>query len=273
MGLKHDTLPMIEYHKAKRLQWDPRQIDFSADHADWAALSELDRDGTLSLCNQFLAGETAVTHDLAPLLIGIRKRGGRLEDEIFLATQLYEEAKHTEFFDRWLHEVIGQEDEADEYLSPSYRTLFLERLPSTLNACLDEPSTLNLALASVTYHIIIEGVMAETGYHVFTQAMKRRNLFPGLLEGVKKVQQDEARHLAFGLYLIASLIEEEPTIWPALVIALNEGLMLATNTLSEAFARWHDKMPFDLSPNDVIQFAARQFMKRYAVLQRAAAPA
>lgn len=268
MALKHETMAMVEYHKAKRLQWDPRELDFSRDQADWATLGEHERAGTLQLCTQFLVGETAVTHDLAPLLIGMRRRGGRLEDEIFLATQLYEEAKHTEFFDRWLTEVAQAEGDGEGELTPSYRALFLERLPRVLNACMDNPTSLTLALASATYHLIIEGVMAETGYHVFAQGMQRHGLFPGLMAGVHKVQQDEARHIAYGLSLLRGLIKEEPTIWPVVMGSLQEGLMLATGALSEAFARWGDKVPFGLSPNEALTFAARQFSKRLAALEQ-----
>lgn len=268
MALKHQTMAMVEYHKAKRLHWDPRDLDFTRDQDDWETLGAHERAGTLQLCTQFLVGETAVTHDLAPLLIGMRRRGGRLEDEIFLATQLYEEAKHAEFFDRWLTEVAQAEGSWDEELTPSYRALFLERLPRVLNGCMEEPTPLSLALASATYHLIIEGVMAETGYHVFAQGMQRHGLFPGLMTGVHKVQQDEARHIAYGLSLLRGLVQEEPTIWPAVMASLQEGLMLATGSLSEAFARWGDNVPFDLSPNEALSFAARQFSKRLAMLEQ-----
>ncbi len=266
--LNHDSQAMQGYHQAKRLHWNPRDLDFSQDHADWSTLGERERDGTLQLCTLFLVGEEAVTHDLAPLLIGLRRRGGHTEDEIFLATQLYEEAKHTEFFDRWLGEVPQALPSYADFLTPSYHALFLEKLPRTLDACLGDPSPLTLARACVVYHMIIEGVLAETGYHIFAQAMRTRGLFPGLLEGVTRVQQDEARHIAFGLHLIHTLVQQEPDIWPVLVTTLNDGLMLATGALAEAFAHWGDNVPFNLSPNDAIEFAARQFSKRLIALQR-----
>ena len=39
--------------------------------------------------------------------------------------------------------------------------------------------------ASVVYHMIIEGVLAETGYHGFYQALQGRGLLPGLVQGLE----------------------------------------------------------------------------------------
>lgn len=268
MALDPTAFPLREFHKAKRLHWNPQEIYFSLDHDHWTGLSERDRGGTLQLCSLFLIGEEAVTHDLAPLLIGVRERGGMIESELFLTAQLYEEAKHTEFFDRWLTEVAQQNESPASHVTPSYRILFLEKLPTALRACLHDTSPLTLARASVVYHMIIEGVMAETGYYLFTQAMAQRALFPGLLAGVQKVQQDEARHLAFGLWFIRAMVQADPAIWPALVATLNEGLMLATGALSEALFVWGNDMPFDIDTSDALAYAARQFTKRYTILEQ-----
>jgi ribonucleoside-diphosphate reductase beta chain len=44
----------------------------------------------------FGAGEEAVTQDLAPLTLTVKD----VNDQLFVASQNYEEAKHTQFFDR-----------------------------------------------------------------------------------------------------------------------------------------------------------------------------
>ena len=73
-------LPMQDYHKAKRLLWDPRDIRLEGDHAEWPQRTPEERDSTLTLISLFHAGEEAVTHDLSPLLMAIRREGGHLED-------------------------------------------------------------------------------------------------------------------------------------------------------------------------------------------------
>jgi len=82
--LDHSLLPLSLYHKAKSLIWDPREIDLSQDAHDWQRLSDRERDIILRLSSQFLGGEEAVTHDLAPLLTAIRHDGNLMEEEIFL---------------------------------------------------------------------------------------------------------------------------------------------------------------------------------------------
>lgn len=272
MPLDHTMPVMRAYHQAKHLHWDPRDLNLTQDRLDWQRLTATEKDGVLQLTSLFLAGEEAVTHDLAPLLIGLRRRGGHLADEMFLAVQLYEEAKHFEFFDRWLSDVVGQPVDFASYRTPSYDTLFYEELPRRLARCLEEQSPLTLALASSCYHILIEGVMAETGYYSFARSIRAAGVLPGLLQGVQLVQRDEARHIFFGLSLIASLIAAEPAIWPEIVESLNSGVLLCTAALAEAFERYDGgEIPFGLDLNDTVDFAVRQFGKRYGALERIAA--
>src|SRR5947209_14623575 len=100
-GLRHDILPMRLYHKAKKLGiWDPRTIDFSQDMLDWQRCTDEGKEALVQLTALFQAGEEGVTLDLLPLMLIIAQEG-RLEEEMFLTTFLWEEAKHTEFFRRF----------------------------------------------------------------------------------------------------------------------------------------------------------------------------
>ena len=101
-GLRQDILPMRLYHKAKKLGvWDPQSIDFSQDILDWQRLKDTEKETLLQLTTLFQAGEECVTLDLLPLVMVIAQEG-RLEEEMYLTTFLWEEAKHTEFFRRFL---------------------------------------------------------------------------------------------------------------------------------------------------------------------------
>src|SRR5512137_2505410 len=148
MRLNHKLLPMIDYHKAKDLMWDPRHIECEQDRQDWATMSGEEGDLILRVGSLFLAGEEAVTHDLAPLLVAIRREGGHTEDEFFLTTQLFEEAKHMEFFDRWFDEVVGSEFDLSSFLGENYGTIFYQVLPEALNRLLIDNSALAQVEAS-----------------------------------------------------------------------------------------------------------------------------
>src|SRR5436190_9541905 len=105
MRLDPASLALRDYHKAKRLLWDPRDLDFAPDRADWAALTPREQVLLRQAVRLFAGGETAVTQDLAPLLIALRP-AGRLEDTMFVTAQLFEESKHVEFFARFSEEVL-----------------------------------------------------------------------------------------------------------------------------------------------------------------------
>src|SRR5215813_15131417 len=154
-GLDWDSVPMRLFQKAKKLgTWDPQAIDFTRDRADWESFDATERDFLLRTLSLFQAGEEGVTSDLLPLIMAIAEEG-RLEEEIFLTSFLWEEAKHVEFFRRWLDE-IGVHEDLEKFMTPSYRHLFLVELPTALDALRTDRSTEAQIRAAVTYNMIIE---------------------------------------------------------------------------------------------------------------------
>jgi ribonucleoside-diphosphate reductase beta chain len=261
-ALDADSLPMRLYEKAKRLGiWNPSDVDFTRDRADWAALTDEERDAILQTTSLFVAGEEAVTLDLLPLILAIA-REGRLEEELFLTTFLVEEGKHTQFFRRFLDEVAGAPDGLALYHGDSYRTLFEDELPRAMRALVDDPSPAAQVRASVTYNLIVEGVLAETGYHSYFEALEARDLLPGLREGLRLIKQDESRHIAYGVHLLTRLVAAEPELWPLAEERMAALLPLALGVVDESFARYGDRSPFGLDKADVAAFAAAQFQAR-----------
>ena len=263
--LNQMLLPLSLYHKAKELIWDPRDIDLAQDVRDWQRMGERERDIIARLSAQFLGGEIAVTHDLAPLLAAIRRQGGLLEEEMFLTTQLFEESKHVEWFDRWWNAMGAPQLPA---FSAPYRQLFEVELPAALSRLLHDDSPRAQVEAIATYHIIIEGVLAETGYHGYARALRDHGLMPGTVRGVELVQRDEARHIAYGLYALGRLLQSEPALWDALMTRLNALLPLALDIVSETFAPYGDEVPFGLEPAAFIAYASEQFDHRLSALER-----
>jgi len=268
MRLNHQLLPMIDYHKAKELLWDPRLVDCAQDQRDWAAMSTEERDLILRVGALFHAGEEAVAHDLAPLLVAVRRAGGHIEDEFFLTTQIFEEAKHMEFFDRWFDEVPGSEVDLAAFLGENYGTIFYQVLPKALNRLLIDNSALAQVEASVVYHMIIEGVLAETGYHGFYQALKGRNLLPGLVQGIALVQRDEARHIAFGVYFLQRHVQANPQLWTVIEERMSELLPAALDIVGDVFIPYGDTIPFNLDVAEMVTFASDQFNKRLRAIER-----
>ncbi|HLJ34072.1 MAG TPA: R2-like ligand-binding oxidase [Ktedonobacteraceae bacterium] len=260
-GLRHDTFPMRLYHKAKKLGiWDPRDIDLSRDREDYLRIPDNYRERLRLLIFGFQAGEEAVTLDLLPLILTIA-REGRLEEELFLTTFLWEEGKHTEFFRRVLDEVLLETEDLHVVRSPdsdNNRDLFADDLPREMNRLLTDPSPINQVRASVLYNMIIEGVLAETGYYSFSRLLGQAGVMPGLQQGIQYIKRDESRHIAYGVFLISRLVAADKSLWPVVEHRMHE--------LFDAVARNQEQ---NGSPESVRTYARQQFEKRLTRIGRA----
>ena len=267
-GLNRELPPMRLYEKAKKLGiWNPSDIDLTKDKQDWAGFTDEEKDLCLLLLSRFVAGEEAVTLDLLPLIQAIAQEG-RLEEEMYLTTFLFEEAKHTDFFRRFMDEVAEAGVDLSRYHGDNYRQLFYESLPDALNALRSDPSPASQIRASVTYNMIVEGVLAETGYQAFFTMLERNNLCPGLRKGISLLKQDESRHIAYGVYLLSRLMAEHPNEWDNLQMQMNMLLPSAIGVIGDAFARY-EVVPFGLKEEDFINYAMSQFSKRFERLEKA----
>jgi ribonucleoside-diphosphate reductase beta chain len=267
-GLNRNLPPMRLYEKAKRLGvWNPSEIDFSKDKSDWATLKDDEKDLILRLLAMFVAGEEAVTLDLLPLIQVIAKEG-RVEEEMFLTTFLFEEAKHTDFFRRFLDDVSIASDDLTRYHTDNYHHIFYDALPSALSALEADSSPSAQIRASVTYNMVVEGVLAETGYHAFFTMLERNDLMPGLRKGISLLKQDESRHIAYGVYLLSRLVAEHPEEWDTLDTQMNSLLPFAIGVIGDAFAAYN-VVPFGLVEDDFVNYAMSQFTKRFERLEKA----
>jgi len=267
-GLDRSLPPMRLYEKAKRLGiWNPSDIDLSKDKADWSTLKDDEKDLILRLLAMFVAGEEAVTLDLLPLIQVIASEG-RIEEEMFLTTFLFEEAKHTDFFRRFLDDVADTDADLTKYHTDNYRFIFYDALPSALAALEADSSPSAQVHASVTYNMVVEGVLAETGYHAFFTMLERNDLMPGLRKGISLLKQDESRHIAYGVYLLSRLVAEHPEEWDTLDMQMNNLLPSAIGVIGDAFAAY-DVVPFGLVEDDFVNYAMGQFTKRFERLEKA----
>jgi len=267
-GLDWKSVPMRLFQKAKRLgTWDPQAIDFSHEVADWEALAPDERDFILRTVSLFQAGEEGVTQDLLPLIMAVAE-DGRIEEEIFLTSFLWEEAKHVEFFRRWL-DCIGVHEDLEKFMTPSYRQLFLVELPDALNALKADRSTEAQIRASVTYNMIIEGVLAETGYHGFRESLEANGKLPGLLDGIRLVSRDESRHIRYGVFLLNRLINDSSDGWDVMNQHMNQLLAPTLGVISEFWEDYEGEVgPFGQRMETYLDFASTQFDKRMRVLER-----
>jgi ribonucleoside-diphosphate reductase beta chain len=257
------------WQRAKQLGvWDPAAVDLSRDAEDWGRLNALEREVLLHLTALFQGGEESVTLDLLPLIAVIASEG-RIEEGMYLTSFLWEEAKHVEAFRRFFDEVAGERGDLTRFHSPAYRTVFLEELPGALGRLRHDASPAAQATAAVTYNMIVEGVLAETGYHGYEAALRRHSLMPGMQRLVELIKRDESRHIAYGVYLLQRLVAEHgEDVMRAIERRMGEMLTPALGVINEVFSAY-PRMPFGLELEEFVGFAMAQFSSRMARIERA----
>lgn len=197
------TSPMYKlYEKAKRNgKWDPADIDFTQDKKDYEQMSNDERLVILPLIASFAGGEEAVTIDILPM-VHLMARQGRLEDTMFLTTFMFDEAKHTELFARWKREIGIKDLNLSSFHGEGYKRIFYEELPKRMERLNVDDSPEAVIKAATVYNMVVEGILAETGYYSFREIFRKAGLLPGILEGIDYLNMDEGRHLQFGIYTI-----------------------------------------------------------------------
>jgi len=236
-----------EWYRAAKQHgtWDPEEIDFEQDARDWEQkFTDEERKQFMNVCSLFYEGEESVTQTLSPYPMAVGALEGTsfdtLQEEMYLTTHLWEESKHVDFFSRYFQEVFGTQDTqtgefGEDFWNPEvedYLIHDLDRVSGELRdavgrakrakrnrseAEIDETQKeLRYKLADATMHYmgIVEAQLAETGYSVLGQMLEEKGAMPGFQEGMKKTQQDEARHINNGRWLMKRLAEEDPEIVP-----------------------------------------------------------
>lgn len=265
-GRAEDAFVIQLYHKAKRNFWDPQALEFDQDRKDWQGLSPAQREVLLHLSALFVGGEEAVTLDLAPFLWRV-SRDGRYDDALFVAAWTLEEAKHAEFFDRFHREVVGPAPELAVYHLPSWQKIFYTALPEAMNALVTDASPEAEVRALGTYNLVVEGILAETGYRAYREVLEHGAILPGLRAGLAHVQADEGRHIAYGLHTLRKHLQAYPHTRGVLEDVLAELVPAALGVVEEIFAA-HAPMPFALEKDLFVDYAFRQLQRRLEALER-----
>jgi ribonucleoside-diphosphate reductase beta chain len=267
---KRDPTARRLYEKAKQLgTWNPAEIDFTRDAADWSRFDDDERDLLLRVVAMFYAGEQAVIRDLLPLGHVITSER-RLDDELFLTAWIWEEGKHADLFERFFAEVVGDGVDMDAYQAPLARTLFDEHLQTAMRRLLVDPAPHAQARAITTYCLLVEGVLADTGQRVLAEALEAHDVLPGLREGLTLVNRDESRHVAYGLHVVSRLMQADRSVADAVRRQASELVPVVTGLADSVILRY-DRRPFDLSYS--VREPLNRLLAQLERISRATAPA
>src|SRR6201995_4927032 len=148
------------YARWERGNWKATELDFSEDARQWREdFSEFERQAALWNYCLFFWGEDAVADNLSPYIDAAPLE----EQKYFLTTQQVDEARHSVFFRRFMHEVAGVGDgttagtlrATDDQITWRHRMVFsrLDRMADELRADRSKPK---LAAAVTLYHVVVE---------------------------------------------------------------------------------------------------------------------
>jgi len=266
-GIENMPSYMDLYRRWESQQWAVGDLDFSLDRQDWLESDELDRKATLWSHRLFFNGEERVTSTLAPFVWAAPTP----EIEIFLSTQMVDEARHTVFFQRWWNDVVGTgarslgellteiRPEANE----GYNTLFYDRLPSTAQRLASNPKDFDAFVEGVTlYHIVIEATIALTGQRFELEAMREQSLTDrGFYRGFTAIARDESRHVNFGIKVLQEAVREDPQRYaPLIQKTLVECLPLISGTLDPPDPRYITE--YGHTESEILTYAFESLNKR-----------
>ncbi|WP_393916437.1 R2-like ligand-binding oxidase [Halostreptopolyspora alba] len=269
-GLNWDSFPLRLFSKGHAKFWDPNDIDMTQDAEDWKRLSDEARERIMRLCAQFVAGEEAVTEDIQPFIRAMAAEG-RLADEMYLTQFAFEEAKHVQVFRRWL-DTLGITEDLHAHVdhNPGYRALFYEELPASLKALDSDPSPRNQVRASVTYNHVIEGSLALTGYYAWNHICTARGIFPGMREIIKRIGDDERRHMAWGTFTCRRHVAADDSNWEVISERLNELLPHVRATVEAGEEPMSsDEQQYQLPPGVLLEYAQDRALRRLGAIETA----
>lgn len=268
-GLNWDALPLRLFSKGNAKFWNPTDIDFSQDAEDWKQLTDDERRSVIGLCAEFIAGEEAVTQDIQPFMAAMAAEG-RFGDEMYLTQFCFEEAKHTQVFRLWL-DAVGLTDDLQQYVAdnPGYRKIFYEVLPETLNALHHDPSPENQVRASVTYNHVVEGSLALTGYYSWNKICHSRGILPGMRELVRRIGDDERRHMAWGTFTCRRHVAADSANWDVVEEQFQKLLPHAIELISYMPADAPEQRPFGLDTEELTAYASDRANRRLGAISSA----
>jgi len=199
----HPAPPIKLYERWERQHWSVLDYDLEADVAAWRSLPPLLRRELHAGIVQYFLGEAAVAEMLTPLVAA----APTTNDQLYLATQLADEARHTVFFQRYLQAVDGDDRPIEAYLGglqegrgDGHFDLFDRRLRAATERARLNPEDRSAWYSAITlYHLLLEAVLAINGERVLLDIASGLGTVPVLVDGLRKVARDESRHISFGV--------------------------------------------------------------------------
>lgn len=188
------STPRELYRRWERQHWTVADIGVERDRAPWASLGRFLREAVTEALAELEVGEVTVTR----LLTALIDFAPEPDDQLYLCTQLADEARHVRFLETYMGaNAIGEA--APERTATSFGEHFASRLRAQTEAVRVEGAPAGQWYRVLAwYHLVAEGMLAVTVTRSVRRLARRAGLV-ALEEGLASVARDESRHVVFGL--------------------------------------------------------------------------
>ncbi|MHB1567586.1 MAG: ferritin family protein [Solirubrobacteraceae bacterium] len=184
--------PELLFDRWETETWSVPALRLGEDLPIWTELPAFARTELTGVLEQLLTGETCVTETLTPLI----ELAPNVDQQLFLATQLADEARHVRFFRAYRCEVVGLPGAGD---GDAYGRHFAPTLKAATRAVREHPEDCGRWYEALAhYHLATEAVLAATALRSTLRMIRRMDVLPRLLAGLVHVARDESRHVQFG---------------------------------------------------------------------------
>ncbi len=260
----HD--PQTLYRHWEESQWNPWDVDLSADREQWEAME--DRSLVSFVLGSLMVAEERITTKFS----GLVGADGTEEEITFLATQQVDEARHMQFYARFQDEVVSEPaiiaehvQRAREQVSPAFQTIFDDKLVAAHERLTANPGDRAAKVAFVTiYHLILEATLGLTTFEFSMRFMEREGLLPGFVAGYTKIHRDEHRHIGYGIWFLRQAVSENDGMGDVVRESLRELLPAVAESLTPPAGA--DTSALGASADDLRAFALDGLTRRLKII-------
>jgi len=199
--------------------WMPTEISMQEDIKQWKN-NEITDDEKLLVkrCLGFFAGSESLVGN--NLLLSAFRFIADAECRQYILRQAFEESLHNltivyicDSLDLDIKEVFKAYENID---SIKAKDDFLIEITTDISRPDFKPNTKagkqEILRNLLTYYIVCEGTFFFSGFAMLL-ALGRQNKLQGVSDQIKYTLRDESNHIQFGVYIINTLIDQNPTIW------------------------------------------------------------
>ncbi len=248
------------YKDALANTWTPEEIPMQDDIEQWkspTALTEVERRLILWNLGFFSTAESLTANNI---VLAVYNHVTNPECRQYMLRQAFEEAVHTDTFiyvcdslgldpDEiyGMYETIPSIHEKDEFvvnlttsvLDPNFTTDGVENIQRFIHDL-------------VGFYVIMEGIFFYAGFAMML-ALKRQKKMIGIGEQFEFIMRDESLHLAYGVDLINTIVQENPQVWTDEFRAQLVDLIKQSVELEKIYAR-------DACPEGIVGINSEQFI-------------